>query len=290
MGGGVVLGTSPGPMRRRDPAWLATLAAIESDEPLAAGRAVLARAGLAGLAPAALQLRVIGGDRMPDLAARLVAEGSAAAFSEADGLLVESGRLEGLLGAILAGLDEFHRREPLRLGISREEIRSRLGREMDARVFARVIEDMVRAGRIESAGGLVSRPGYRPALTAEEQALADKILAAFEAGEFKPPLPAEVLAGLPSRAEALLRYLIETGRLVKIHETIVFPSARYQAIAGGLKAALADQGWVDVGVFKDLFGLTRKYAVPLLEHFDAIGLTRRPGRPPGVEVGRYSKW
>ncbi len=131
---------------------------------------------------------------------------------------------------------------------------------------------------LKREGDLVNVPGRSVELTGEESQLARAILAQVEAAGLKPPSPGEVrlnLGAKPQIVEGVMRYLLQQGKLTRLPSGLILSAA---AIAG-LREELVACGWQQftVAQFKDRFDLSRKWAIPLLEHLDSIGFTRRVG-------------
>ena len=127
-------------------------------------------------------------------------------------------------------------------------------------------------------GGMVNRPGREVQLSGEESKLSRAVLAEIEAGGLAPPAPSELRSALGAKRqilEGVQRFLVEQRKLVKLPSGMILSAA---AIAR-LRQDLLETGWEDFNVakFKDRFGLSRKWAIPLLEHLDSIGVTRRVG-------------
>jgi selenocysteine-specific elongation factor len=176
---------------------------------------------------------------------------------------------------IQAWLAEYHRKNPLQAGVSKEEIRSR---ELSgAPAF---LLDAILAGvpAIAAEGEMVRLKSHRVALKQDEEAASAKIEAAFEDAGLAVPSTAEVLArsGVEAaRARSLLQILLKNRKLVKVGDELVFhPTAleRLRQTLGGRKGQR-----FSVGEFKDWTGISRKYAIPLLEFLDREHITRREG-------------
>ena len=128
------------------------------------------------------------------------------------------------------------------------------------------------------AGDQVDLPGREAALTGEESGLARSVVERFEKGGLEPPAPADVATELGAKREILdgvVRYLVDRGPLVRLAGGQIVAAAALDRLRGDLLAS----GWerFSVAQFKDRFGLTRKWAIPLLEHLDSRGATRRVG-------------
>jgi selenocysteine-specific elongation factor len=176
---------------------------------------------------------------------------------------------------IQAWLAEYHRKNPLQAGVSKEEIRSR--ELAGAPAF---LLDAILAGvpTIAVEGETVRLKTHRVALKQDEEAASARIEAAFADAGLAVPSTAEVLArsGVETaRARSLLQILLKGRKLVKVGEELVFhPSAleRLRETLGGRKGQR-----FSVGEFKDWTGISRKYAIPLLEFLDREHVTRREG-------------
>ena len=133
-------------------------------------------------------------------------------------------------------------------------------------------------GVIALAGDQVDLPGRASALTGEESGLAQTVVERFEQAGLEPPAPADLAAELGAKREILegvVRYLTDRGRLVRLAGGQIIAAT----VLDKLRADLRSSGWERFSVpqFKDRFGLTRKWAIPLLEHLDSKGATRRIG-------------
>jgi selenocysteine-specific elongation factor len=134
------------------------------------------------------------------------------------------------------------------------------------------------AGILSLDGDLITHPDHRAELTGEESKLARAIVETLGDAGLKPPSPGELHRGLsakPQIVEGVVGYLVERGKLVRLPNGLIL-SAR--AISD-LREELAAGGWerFTVAQFKDHFGLSRKWAIPILEHLDSAGFTRRAG-------------
>lgn len=127
-------------------------------------------------------------------------------------------------------------------------------------------------------GDLVNLPGRSVELTGEESQLARAILEQVEAAGLTPPSPGEIHATLGAKrqiVEGVMRYLLQQGKLTRLPSGLILSAAAVD----GLRRELVACGWQQftVSQFKERFDLSRKWAIPLLEHLDSIGFTRRVG-------------
>lgn len=175
-------------------------------------------------------------------------------------------------------LKEYFQKDRLAEFIPKAEAVRRIlrGRASD---LATVYLEWLQAQKVLSVSGdQVNLPGRSAQLTGEESKLSAGVLERFEKGGLAPPSPGEVaqaLSAKPQILEGVIRHLVARGQLVKLPSGLILAAS---AVAG-LKRDLLSTSWdrFSVADFKDRFGLTRKWAIPLLEHLDSTGATRRMG-------------
>ena len=149
-----------------------------------------------------------------------------------------------------------------------------------ASVFAAVIERLAGEGKLEIAGDVLRLPGSGVVMKDEEAESKKVIETAFASAGLKVPALYEVLAGLKvdkARAQKIVTLLLRDRVLVKISNELVFHRDALDDLRARLKAEKARSPKIDVARFKDLAGVTRKYAIPLLEYLDRERVTRRVG-------------
>ncbi|HET7873376.1 MAG TPA: SelB C-terminal domain-containing protein, partial [Terriglobales bacterium] len=177
-----------------------------------------------------------------------------------------------------AALDAFHKTNPLVAGISKEELRAKLG--LQPSIMEAVLGQLTRERRVEVTGELVRLAGRGVELKDEEAKAKEQIEKAFASAGLKVPLMKEVLASLPidkARAQKLVTLLLRDRVLVKLADELVFHQSALQELRQILAKYKAQAPKIDVGKFKDLTGVSRKYAIPLLEYLDRERVTRRLG-------------
>ncbi len=276
--GGVVLDPAPPRGAIRTPAGRKRFAAIAAGDPGAFLRQLLAeRAGLglsiaglvhrAGLAPAAASAALDA----------LVQHGEA----RRTGTLVASAAALDVLGAaLLEAVAEHHRQQPLSDGLPREEARTRVFARADPAVFETVVDDLVSRRRLSGRERL-ALPGVRPALSEAELRASQAIADGLQRAGLLPPdaVSLGIEAGATrDAAERSLALLLRQKVLVKIDALVFHASAleRLKAEVRALKGT-PEGAALDVAAFKQRYGMTRKYAIPLLEYLDRERVTRRAG-------------
>jgi selenocysteine-specific elongation factor len=214
--------------------------------------------------------------------AELVAEGKAVEASGGKGAPahVAASTWTAAAEGFLAALAAWHAEHPFRDACPRLELRSRLGRPEG--LFQTLAQRLVDEGRARAWPQGYALADHEARLTPDAEALAAALLARYHEAAFQPPTPAQALAALagplpPDQAEDVLLRLVERGELVDIGDELVFHADRYEEAKELIRREVAAHGSIAAGAFKDLLGSSRRYAIPLLEHLDEVGFTRREG-------------
>jgi selenocysteine-specific elongation factor len=179
---------------------------------------------------------------------------------------------------MLAALEAFHKANPLVGGISKEELREKIG--LHQAVMEALLAQLARDKKVEISGEQVRLSGRGVELKDEEARAKQQIERAFADAGLKVPLMKEVLDKLPvdkARAQKLVTLLLRDRVLVKLADDLVFHHTALEGLRRLMAAQKAKTAKIDVPTFKDLIGVTRKYAIPLLEYLDQQRITRRVG-------------
>ncbi len=273
IGGGVVLDASPISRMPGLEGFLQTLAEGDAQSIL---RARVARRSYAGITITEL-IAETGWPRQV-IESHLSDPAGSAMISRIGDLLVHRPALEELKLLIIGAVAGFHRENPLVAGISKEELREQAHASNE--VFAGALDALVRAGKLEVAAEIVHLPG-RGVVMKDEEAESQKIIErAFASAGLKVPALKDVLAGLKvdkARAQKIVTLLLRDKVLVKISEDLVFHRDALQDLRKRMSSEKTKSPKIDVARFKDMTGVTRKYAIPLLEYLDREHVTRRVG-------------
>ncbi|HYE25464.1 MAG TPA: SelB C-terminal domain-containing protein, partial [Clostridia bacterium] len=178
----------------------------------------------------------------------------------------------------LKTLDAFHGAHPLVAGIGKEELRNKL--ELNAEVFACVLASLTSEKKVQVSGEQVSLAGRGVTMRSDEADSKREIEQAFASAGLKVPALKDVLAGLKldrTRAQQIVTLLLRDRTLVKLADDLVFHRDALDQLRQQVAALKASSPKIDVSRFKDLTGVSRKYAIPLLEYLDRERVTRRVG-------------
>ncbi len=195
-------------------------------------------------------------------------------------MLADPTRWTELRAAALAAVEAFHQKEPLLEGMPKQELRERVFARSDV-LFEPLVADLVSQGELAPAGDIVKRGGRAVSLSREEEEARRIIEQAFARAALTVPAVKEVLtqtAVEPKRAQKIVNILVREGVLVKVTEDLLFHRAALERLTELLRGYKKQKGErITVPAFKELTGVTRKYAIPLLEYLDRQRLTRRVG-------------
>jgi selenocysteine-specific elongation factor len=182
---------------------------------------------------------------------------------------------------LLARVERFHKENPLLPGMSREELKASLGRRVRAETFATALQMLLEQKKITLRGEFIKKAGAEITLAPEELHAQEQITQAFAKAGLAVPSVKEVLAQLKietARAEKLLQILLREKVLVRVSADLIFHRDALDALTGLLAQYKKSKGdRIGVPAFKELTGITRKYAIPLLEYLDRQRQTRRSG-------------
>jgi selenocysteine-specific elongation factor len=278
IGGGTLLDIAPPRFKLKAPAHLAHVRLLAEGSPDTIVEEHVRHAGGAGVRVGPLSGRVpFGPERLRGLLDALQSGGRVVAIDR--DWFVHPESLTRLRGLAVAALEQFHRASPLRPGMSREELRGRAG-AADERVFAHLLTALEAEGVVRADRDKVRLASHEVRLTAEQRKAADRLEQDFLSAAAAPPSPEEALAraGLSGDEEhELFQVLVEARKLVRVKESLYFHAQALDAIQDKLVTMLRERKEIGPGDIKDLLGISRKYAIPLLEFFDSRRVTTRVG-------------
>ena len=190
----------------------------------------------------------------------------------ADILVMAQGAWSALRDSVVATLVAFHKNFPLRRGMAREELKSRL--KLTPRVFNAVVKKLVAEGALTENGSWVARAGHEIRFDAGQQAAIKRLTAQFDQVPYSPPTVKECQAEV---GEEVFNALVELGDLVTVSAEVVFRKSDYDDMAAKIRQAIQEKGQITVADVRDLFNTSRRYALALMEYLDSIGMTVRDG-------------
>ncbi len=283
--GGLVLDNATGKHRHRDFAqvvqYLTDLQRASSSE----GRilTIVSNAGSSGLRSSDLQARTA--MQKASLTAAFDSNISAGTIVDCGGVFLPTPEFETLCLAAEFAIGKFHESEPLSKGITREELRESAFSFLPNEVFQAVISSIESDGKIVTDKDTIRIAEHKAALSSAETLVSEQLISIYSNAGLAVPKLDEALAHAVSAADLdmqtarkLFERYLDSGEIVKVTEELYFAKRAIDALIDMLrKHAAAGDRTVDVAQFKELAGVSRKYAIPLLEYFDRTRITARSG-------------
>ncbi|MDT8341376.1 MAG: selenocysteine-specific translation elongation factor [Longimicrobiales bacterium] len=274
--GGEVAEVAPRKRRRREGVPEAALEALRSG---GAGEAVAAALALAGPVGVAEALLPVATGLPPDeVAAGLESVGGQGALP-ADGRWVAAGVVGALAGAMAAAVDAVHRDEAYRPGLPVEQLRA-LAPTGAPRGFAdAVLARLTGEGRLRVQQGVAARPDFTPTLSPAQTALREQLRTLYREAGLQPP----AVEGLPAALREdpafphILRGLEAAGEVVAVDQDLYMWGGALAQAAARTVAELGGRAGLGPADFREVLPVSRRYLLPVLRHFDGIGVTRNIG-------------
>jgi selenocysteine-specific elongation factor len=215
---------------------------------------------------------------------------------EVGGLFIGRSSLEKLSDAVVTELERYHKREPLARGMLRETLREKLFTHSAPELFNGVIARLESQSKVVPEKDIVRSSKHSVGLSGQEAELSKRIEQLYLAAGVEAPTIDEAMTkanvAAPQRAQArkILQLLIDDRTLVRIQGEMFMHTKVVQDLKAKLRTYAAQhEALIDVPAFKDLAGVSRKYAIPLLEFFDREQVTRRAGDKRLILLDRINK-
>jgi selenocysteine-specific elongation factor len=281
IGGGVVIDALPEKHKMRDTDARRRLEQLEHADPADQMAIFIEMSGTRGISDSELAARTGATDEQIQSATKsLVIAGRALEVSAAPLLLISDQSFRDLAAHVLEMLSEHHRREPLSLGVSREEVRDRIFGQIRPEIFRAVVGRLVEQKKVSAERETLRLSTHRPELNDSEQTAKTALEKAIKSAGLQAGTLEETAAAIGTKidlARKLYNLLLAERKLVRIGD-FVFHVESIDDLKSRIRARKPANPRIDVAVFKEITGgLTRKHAIPLLEYLDRERITRRVG-------------
>ena len=178
---------------------------------------------------------------------------------------------------ILKMIEAFHKENPLKTGIEETYIKALLGKDIDSLLIAASLNDLKKEKVINIIDNKLSLSNFRIKITTQESDITNRIEDLYLKAGFTPPPAEEVSTKFGSNSNSYVSLLLEQKKLIKVEGDLYFHAISVDKLKEIIKIFINSHGSITVAQFRDLTKTSRKYAVPLLEYFDAIHFTKRTG-------------
>ena len=278
LGGGIILDPAPRRKhRRRRPEVFAHFQTLQEGDPADLLEAALLRQGPLPTAQALTSISLPTGVAQAALD-DLLAQGRVQPLDPADPAspLIAAAGWTLLRQRLQDILQTYHQVNPLRMGMPREEVKSRLQPRAGwtPRLFNAIVARAVSEGAVRDTGSALALPAFQPRFTPGQQTTVDALLARFRATPFTPPSVKECLETV---SPDVLEALIEQNVLVRVASDVLFDRPTFDQMVDVIRRHIQAHGQITVAECRDLFDASRKYALALMEYLDQTHVTRRQG-------------
>ncbi len=206
-----------------------------------------------------------------------------------DGRILARAAWDMALARITEEVRRYAEAHKLRAGVPKGELKSVLAREIEGTVFDEALQALVANGAVAAQGDRILPPGAAPTLSEDQRRAVETIERKLASHGFQPPGLPGLLSEMPrdTMAPELVRYMVEANRVVKVTSELLYTRGQWEEIESRIRAHFRKRPALSMADFKDILQVSRKYAVPVLEHLDRLGVTRREGdeRRPGPKAG-----
>jgi selenocysteine-specific elongation factor len=280
LGGGVVLDTHPIKHRRYSQPVIHDLILLKDGSSEQAIHQQILRSGMAGISFGDLLNRVaMPPNKIKVVLGKMIERGDFLLVDPEKIKVIEAGQYQRLREMALSQLSKFHHQYPMKTGLAKEELRSKLPAEVDVKLFQILINGLIQSKEVVVEKDKLRLPSHQ-VTSSDERGLLKRVEEAILKGRLQPPSPVEVSAEWSEEEEevlAIFEHLVHEGILVKIKSGMYFHRIPFENLKGELIDYLKNHREITTPQFKELTGVSRKYAIPLIEYFDQMKLTIRLG-------------
>jgi selenocysteine-specific elongation factor len=280
IGGGVILDGHPDKHKRFSSSVIADLSLLKDGTSEQALRQHIHHSGMGGITLEELLSRVEmpSGD-VQSIIGQMEGRGDLLFIDPEKLKVIAKGPYQALRGMALAQLGEFHQRFPMKFGLSKEELRTKLPSEVDVKLFQILISELIQSKEVVLEKDKLRLSGHHIS-SVDERGLAKRVEAAVLRGGLQTPSPKELSeewSESEGEVRAIFEHLVHEGVLVRIKSEMYFHRVSFESLREQLVTYLKSHQEITTPQFKEMTKASRKYAIPLIEYFDQIKLTLRLG-------------
>ncbi|MFH1090546.1 MAG: selenocysteine-specific translation elongation factor [Pseudomonadota bacterium] len=279
--GGEVLNPWPLKHKRYSEKTLADLQALKEHDPVESLQVLIDSAGPMGASSRDLAgLIDLPAEKIKEALDLFISRRTAILYDKEQGRVIGMQTFEHLAAKVKELLTEYHREFPVRPGPGKEELRTRVAGLSETKLLTFLLDQMAGSGEVALEREVVRLSGHQPSLAGDFQEIEEQLLRVYQQAGATPPNLKDALAGLPgtpAQQKEVIEHLVKRGGLVKVKAELYFHRQALDKLWAQARELIQKEGELSTPGFKEHTGLSRKYLIPILEHFDARGLTMRVG-------------
>jgi len=280
IGGGVILDGHPDKHKRFSASVVADLSLLKDGTREQALRQYIDHSGVGGVNLEELLNRVeMSSSDVQSIIRQMAGRGDLLVIDSEKLKVIASGSYQMLRGRALAQLGEFHQRFPMKSGLSKEELRTKLPPEIDVKLFQILISELIQSKEVVLEKDKLRLSGHHIS-SVDLKGLAKRVEAAVLKGGLQPPSPKELSeewSETEGEVRAIFEHLVHEGVLVRIKNEMYFHRIPFENLREKLVTHLKKHQEITTPQFKEMAQASRKYVIPLIEYFDQTKLTLRLG-------------
>jgi selenocysteine-specific elongation factor len=280
MGGGVILDPHPTKHKRYPPSVIKDLNILKEGSSDQVLRQHILHSGMGGIALGGLLNRVaMSPKEIQTILRKMIEKGEILLVDPEKMKVIDSDQYQRLREMALNQLKEFHQRFPMKSGLAKEELRTKLPMEVDVKLFQILLNELVQCKKVVLEKDKLRLPEHQVS-SVDEKGLVKKVEEDILKGGLQPPSSKELSEEWSEgeeRVRAVLEHLDHEGVLVKIKSGMFFHRIPFEHLKEELVAYLKQHQEITTPQFKEITKASRKYTIPLIEYFDQIKLTIRLG-------------
>ena len=283
--GGVILNTIPAKRKRADENALKAIESFEMGNNSEKVSGVISDCGSSPIGINEISIRInIDPEEIKKICDKLEHKKDITSVSE--GLYVHKNEIERIKNAAQSLLSAFHKENPLKAGIKREELRTKLRPNMEISYIDRIFNQMINQKFIKEEKGAISLFNFEVVINEDNQKIHNDIMKIFDDGKFTPPSPEEVAEKFPKikNIKQIFSKMISDGDLIRLSEKIYMAKSAYEEALEKVKSLEDEKGEIILADVRDVLGASRKYALGLLEYWDNKKITKKTG-----DIRHFSK-
>ncbi len=281
IGGGQVLNPIPQKHKRFRPEIIEGLKSLLGGEPSDVISFHASQSSYNGVSFSDLKIMTNLGDKQLNNALQLLlSKKTVIQIDKENRIYIHKDVFDKLMKESVANLGAYHKANPLKAGMPKEELKSKFPAALGQRFFNLLLTQMVKDNSVVQEEDMIRLSGHAVALQIDQKEVREKLLATYGGAGLTPPYFKALCETLEydfKSARTVLDHLVEEGVITKVKEDLYFAADTVESLKKQLVDFLLEHGEITTPQFKDMTQATRKYVIPLIEYFDSRNVTIRVG-------------